>query len=160
MVGVGAADEAYAGAEPLAGEQEGEVVGLGATGGDEGVREARLGGEGAGDERFQFRGRRGLVPGVQGGVEDGGGQVGGGRDSERRAVQMRRAQGVCRVGGALGEDPDQGVRGGRVAPLRQDLADRRAHPGGHRGGAARGQRAAPDAGTGVQRVEDVGEQRA
>ncbi len=83
-----------------------------------------LPGQGPRYQHLQFRRRRGLVPGVQGGVEGGGGEVGGCGDGQGRAVEVGGAQGVCRVGGALGERVDQGAQGVRVALVGEDLPHR------------------------------------
>ncbi|CAM5690200.1 hypothetical protein SFUMM280S_05058 [Streptomyces fumanus] len=123
VVGVGAVHEAQAGSVVLAGEEDGELVGFGAAGGDEGVGGAGLVGEGAGDEGFQGGGGGGLVPGVEGGVEGAGGEVGGGGDGERRSVQVAGAQGVGGVGGAGGEGGDEGAQGVGVAVVGEDVAE-------------------------------------
>lgn len=88
------------------------MVGFGAAGGDEGVAGGvDLGGDGAGDEGFEFGGGGCLVPGVHGGVECGRGEVGGGCEGEWGAVQVGCAVGVCGVCGALGEGVYEGVEG-------------------------------------------------
>ena len=98
----------------FAGEQQGELVGFGAAGGDEGVRRRAVRVDSAAraraGERLQFGGGGGLVPGVEGWIERGGGEVGRGRDGERRAVQMGGAVRVGGVGGACGEGGDEGAQ--------------------------------------------------
>lgn len=110
-MGVGAVQDGEAWAVAFAGEEQGELVGFGAAGGDEGVGVGgvvELGGECAGDEGLDGGGGGGLVPGVEGGVEGAGGEVGGGRDGEGRAVQVGCAEGVGGVCGAGGEGVDEG----------------------------------------------------
>ena len=123
MVGVGRDEEPEGGAVFLAGEEQGELVGFGAAGGDQGVGGACFLGEGAGDECFEGGGGGGLVPGVEGGVEGAGGEVGGGGDGEGRAVEVGGAQGVGGVGGACGEGVDEGAQGLWVALWGQDVAE-------------------------------------
>ncbi len=76
VVGVASADQLHAAALGFTGEQQGELVGLGAAGGDEGVGEADRLGEGAGDERFERAGGGSLVPGVERRVERADGDGG------------------------------------------------------------------------------------
>lgn len=143
VVGVGAVDEpqaAVCASVCFPGEKEGELVGLGAAGGDERVRRAGFARQRPCHECLQFGGGGGLVPGVQGGVEDGDGEVRGGGDGEGRAVQVGGAQRVGGVRGALGEGPYEGVQGVVAALPGQYVADRVPHPSGHRLRPSGGQR--------------------
>jgi hypothetical protein len=165
VVGVGPVHEPDGSAVGLPGEEQGELVGFGAAGGDEGVgfsgpaAPVDLAGQCCREEPLQFRGSRCLVPGVQGGVEGGGGEVGCRGDGERGAVEVGGAQGVGRVGGGLGEGVDQGAEGVRVALVGEDVANRRSRAGRDRLRATCRQRSAPCPGSGVQRFEDGVEQR-
>lgn len=134
VVGVGGADGLY-GAVALAGEEECELVGLGAAGGDEcvggGPAGVDLGGQGGGDVGFEGGGGGGLVPGVHGGVEGGGGEVGRGGEGQGRGVEVGGAEGVGGVRGAFGEGGDQGAQGlvGAGAVVGDDGVGGGAHPG-------------------------------
>lgn len=111
VVGGGTAHD-LDGAVSFSGEEEGELVGFGPAGGDQGVRVGPdLGGECCGDEGFEGGGGRGLVPGVHRRVEGAGGEVGGGREGERRGVQVGGAVWFGGVGGAFGEGADEGGEG-------------------------------------------------
>lgn len=165
VVGVGAADH-LDGAVAFAGEEEGDLVGLGAAGGEEGVGGGvagiDLGGEGAGDERFEGGGCGGLIPGVHRGVEGRCGEVGGGGEGEGRAVEVCGAEGVGGVGCALGDGVDEGAEGffGAGAGAWEYRVDGFAYAG--RGVFRPPGREGPAAGDGsvVQRVEHGGQQRA
>ncbi|CAM5644540.1 hypothetical protein SSPIM334S_07665 [Streptomyces spiroverticillatus] len=155
VVGVGSDDQLHRSVQAvlLAGEEEGELVGLGAAGGDEGVgvRAGRedLGREGAGEGLLQGGGGGGLVPGVHGRVERGGGEVGGDGHGQRRAVQVGGAVGVGGVGGACREGVHEGAE--RFVRPGSGVGEERPDRLFHLGGAARGTagREGPRAGGGA-----------
>ncbi len=122
------------GAESLvAGEHQAHQVGLGAAGGEHAGRAFGPEADGAGEfgEEFALQGGGGggLVPGVLGRVEGADREVGGDRDGQRRAVQVRGAGRVRRVGGAVRQQFHQlaeragalGVGEGRPYRLRDRL---------------------------------------
>ena len=112
-----------------------------------------------GDECFQFGGGRGLVPGVEGRVEGGGGEVGGGGDGEGWAVQVGGAVGGGRGRRRLRRGRGRGCVGRRGSPSSGRTSPTAfADACGDRVGAARGQGAAAGEGAFAQCVEDGVEQ--
>lgn len=173
VVRVGPVHQPHPGAARLPREQQGDLVGLGAAGGDQGRGHlpgrdtASAPGPGVEDlprersrhQRLQFRGARGLVPGVEGGVQGGDGEVGRGGEGEGRAVEVGGAEGVGGVGGGLREGADDGVQGVRLALVRQYVPDRGPHPRCHGVRPARGQGPLAQQRALAQRVEHGVQQR-